>query len=52
MLKGIPGALVMAFWLSLFLIGCGDGGDNAANPTPPENISEAEPEGAGGTSND
>jgi hypothetical protein len=47
--------LALAFGLALSLAACSDGGnaggDGAANPTPPENISEAEPKGAGGTSN-
>jgi hypothetical protein len=47
--------LALALALVLSLGACGDGGnaggDNAASPTPPENISEAEPKGTGGTSN-
>ena len=49
-------ALILALGLALSLTACGDGDNaaegDAANPTPAENISEAEPEGVGGTSND
>ena len=44
--------LALTFLFVLSLGACGDaGGDNAASPTPRENISEAEPKGTGGTSN-
>jgi hypothetical protein len=43
---------VLAFAFTLGLAGCGDdAADEAANPTPQQNTSEAEPEGVGGTTN-
>ncbi len=49
------GVLALSFALAMGLAACGDAGDgeaeDAATPTPQENISPAEPAGVGGTTN-
>jgi hypothetical protein len=47
-----PAKLSLALLVALGLAACDNNGSGGESGTPAENISEAEPEGVGGTTND